>query len=110
MKPFALLPNALIMGVLGALALAAPAAAQADSQTQDQPPAGHCQAQPQNGQQQEPPANNGAGNSLTDTLDPCNGVLQPPPTGDQGMAAPPPDQGRTPVLKPGEVPPQPPKQ
>ncbi|MER8493724.1 hypothetical protein NKH36_05065 [Mesorhizobium sp. M1312] len=110
MKPFAFLPSALMMGVLGALALAAPAAAQTDNQTQDQAPAGPCQAQPQNGQQQKPPVNNGASDSLTDALDPCDGVLQPPPTGDQGMAAPPPDQGRTPVLKPGEVPAQPPKQ
>ncbi|RWH73887.1 MAG: hypothetical protein EOQ86_25315 [Mesorhizobium sp.] len=108
MKPFAFLPSGLVMGVLGALALATPAAAQADDQTQDQAPAGPCQAQPQNGQQQEPPANNGAGDSLTEMLDPCNGVLLPPPTGDQGMAAPPPDEGRTPVLKPGEVPAQPP--
>ncbi|TIQ17773.1 MAG: hypothetical protein E5X61_27960 [Mesorhizobium sp.] len=106
MKPSAFLPSALIMGVLGAQALTAPAAAQTD--TQDQAPAGPCQAQPQNGQQQEPPANNGAGDSLTEMLDPCNGVLLPPPTGDQGMAAPPPDEGRTPVLKPGEVPAQPP--
>ncbi|WP_353821187.1 hypothetical protein [Mesorhizobium sp.] len=117
MKPFEFLPSALMtgplmtgtlmMGMLGALALAAPVAAQ--TETQDPAPAGPCQAQPQNGQQQKPPVNNGASDSLTDTLDPCNGVLQPPPTGDQGMAAPPPDQGRTPVLKPGEVPAQPPK-
>ncbi|RWM80151.1 MAG: hypothetical protein EOR84_35270 [Mesorhizobium sp.] len=105
MKPSALLPITL----LGALALAAPVAAQTDNQ--DQAPAGHCQAQPQNGEQQQPPpANNGAGDSLTEMLDPCNGVLLPPPTGDRGMAAPPPDEGKTPVLKPGEVPPQPPKQ
>ncbi|CAH2407608.1 hypothetical protein [Mesorhizobium ventifaucium] len=94
--------------LLGALALAAPAAAQTGNETQDQAPARHCQAQPQNGQQQTPPVNNG--DSLTDTLDPCNGVLLPPPTGDRGMAATPPDQGRTPVLKPGELPAQPPKQ
>ncbi|TIT28829.1 MAG: hypothetical protein E5W78_16485, partial [Mesorhizobium sp.] len=98
MKPFALLPSMLM---LGALALAAPVAAQTDNQTPDQAPAGPCQAEPQNGQQQKPPAIN---NSLTEMLDPCNGVLQPPPTGDQGMAAPPPDEGRTPVIKPGEVP------
>jgi hypothetical protein len=108
MKPFALLPSTLMMGtLLGALALAAPVAAQTDDETQDQAPAGYCQAQPQKGQQQPPPVNNG--DSLTEMLDPCNGVLLPPPTGDRGIAAPPPDQGRTPVLKPGEVPPQPPK-
>ncbi|RUV74230.1 MAG: hypothetical protein EOR30_09420 [Mesorhizobium sp.] len=109
MKPFAFLPSTLM---LGALMLSASVAAQTDSQTHDQAPAqsGPCQAQPQNGQQQKPPVNNGAGDSLTATLDPCNGVLLPPPTGDQGMAAPPPDQGKTPVLKPGEVPAQPPNQ
>ena len=100
MKPFAFLPITL----LGTLALAAPVAAQTDNETQDQAPEGHCQAQPQNGEQQPPPPD-----SLTEMLDPCNGVLLPPPTGDRGMAAPPPDEGRTPVLKPGEVPPQPPK-
>ena len=51
MKPFAFLPITL----LGALALAAPVAAQTDNETQDQAPAGHCQAQPQNGEQQQPP-------------------------------------------------------
>ncbi|TIT00944.1 hypothetical protein [Mesorhizobium sp.] len=110
MKPFAFLPSTLM---LGALVLAGPVAAQTDNQTPDQAPAqsGPCQAEPQNGQQQKPPpVNNGDNNSLTEMLDPCNGVLQPPPTGDQGMAAPPPDEGRTPVIKPGEVPAQPPKQ
>jgi hypothetical protein len=110
MKPFAFLPSMLM---LGALALAAPVAAQTDNETPDQAPAqsGPCQAEPQNGQQQKPPpVNNGDNNSLTEMLDPCNGVLQPPPTGDRGMAAPPPDEGRTPVIKPGEVPAQPPKQ
>ena len=108
MKPFTLLPSTLMMGVLGALALAAPVAAQTDNQTNDQAP-GPCQAEPQNGKQ-KPPANDGVNNSLADLLDPCNGVLRPPPTGDRGMAAPPPDQGKTPILKPGEVPAQPPKQ
>ncbi|RWM20300.1 MAG: hypothetical protein EOR73_14750 [Mesorhizobium sp.] len=111
MKLFEFLPRTLVMGVLGSLAWAAPVAAQTDTQTQDQARAqsGPCQAQPQNGQQ-PPPVNNGDNNSLADTLDPCNGVLQPPPTGDRGMAASPPDEGKTPVLKPGEVPAQPPKQ
>nr|WP_189644570.1 hypothetical protein [Mesorhizobium sp. M9A.F.Ca.ET.002.03.1.2] len=114
MKPFVFLPSTLRMGVLGALALAAPVAAQTDNQAPDQAPVqpGSCQAEPQNGQQLKPPVNNGVSNnnSLTDTLDPCNGVLLPPPTGDFGITALPPDEGKTPVIKPGEVPPQPPKQ
>lgn len=105
-----------ILLVAGALTftLAAPAAAQTPDQTGDQAPfqPGRCQADPQNGQQQKPLANKDGGNrnSLSDTLDSCDGVLQPPPTGDQGLAAPPPDEGKTPVIKPGEVPPQPPQQ
>lgn len=113
MKPFAFLPSTLMMGVLGALALVTPVAAQTDNQTPDQAPAqsGPCQAEPRNGQQQKPPVNNGvSSNSLSDTLGPCDGVLQPPPTGDQGMTAPLPDEGKTPVIKPGEVPAQPPKE
>ncbi len=47
------------------------------------------------------------GNSLT--LGDCDGVLKPPPTGDSEMTAPLPAEGKTPVLKPGEVPVQPPK-
>ena len=90
--------------VLGALVLAAPAAAQ----TAEQPPvqSERCRAAPQGQDGQQKPA----ANSLSDTLDNCGGVLQPPPTGDRGMTAPPPDQGKTPVIKPGEVPAQPPKQ
>ncbi|MET3577683.1 hypothetical protein ABID19_000698 [Mesorhizobium robiniae] len=115
MKPFAFLPSSSVMlsALALATALAAPVVAGADNQPPDQAPAqlGPCQAQPQNGEQQKPPpANNGGSSSLTETLDPCNGVLLPPPTGDRGMAAPPPDEGKTPVLKPGEVPAQPPKQ
>lgn len=107
MKPFAFLPGTLM---IGALALSMPVAAQTDGQAPAQ--SERCQAEPQNGQQQKPPVNNGVSNnnSLTDTLDPCNGVLLPPPTGDFGITALPPDEGKTPVIKPGEVPAQPPKQ
>ena len=48
--------------------------------------------------------------TLSETLDNCGGVLKPPATGDQGMTTPPPAEGNTPVIKPGEVPAQPPKQ
>ena len=52
---------------------------------------------------------NGQPDGLTGKLDPCNGVLKPPPTGDTGMTEPAPDKGKTPIIKPGEVPPQAPK-
>ncbi|TGV41581.1 hypothetical protein EN811_26190, partial [bacterium M00.F.Ca.ET.168.01.1.1] len=50
-------------------------------------------------------ADSGSDNGLTGKLKPCGGVLQPPPTGDQGMAQPAPEEGNMPVIKPGEVPP-----
>ena len=96
MKIFVFLPCAL-------LALAGPAAAQDSGQ--DAPPA-PCQAQPQDGGQQSP-ADTGDSNSAY-KLGSCDGVLQPPPSGDQGMTQPPPDQGKTPVIKPGDVAVQPP--
>ena len=99
MKIFVFLPCAL-------LALAGPAAAQDSGEGTPPVP---CQAQPQDGGQQPPLADDGSGNS-TANLGSCGGVLQPPPSGDQGMTQPPPDQGKTPVIKPGEVPVQPPKQ
>lgn len=97
----------------GTIMLAAlPAAAQTNNKLA---PASPCQAEPdQNSNsgnntnqtsEQKPPAGD-----LTQKLDPCDGVLKPPPTGDSGMTAPAPDQGNTPVIKPGEVPQQPPKQ
>jgi hypothetical protein len=104
MKRFALLPCALT------LALAGPVAAQADDQMNAPARSERCQAEPQgqNGGQKPPvDASNKDDSSLSGKLDPCDGVLQPPPTGDQGMATPPPDEGNTPVIKPGEVPAQP---
>lgn len=67
----------------------------------------------------QPPAGGGTGDndakrsgeapdSLTETLEPCNGVLFPPRVGDDEMTAPPPTVGRTPVIRPGDIPDQPP--
>jgi len=94
MKTFALLACLLIT------TQASPSAAQDQVPAQSAP----CQVQPQNGNGQQPKSND-----LSGTLDPCDGVLQPPPTGDQGVITPP-DEGKTPVIKPGEVPAQPPRQ
>ncbi|SDA89060.1 hypothetical protein [Mesorhizobium qingshengii] len=99
MRRLAIVPFSLV------LALAAPAAAQTDPQQDSQSPqADKCRA-PEQGNKQQP-----AGGDLTETLSDCGGVLKPPATGDQGMTAPAPDQGKTPVIKPGEVPAQPPAQ
>ena len=42
------------------------------------------------------------------SLQDCNGVLKPPPTGDREIEETPPDIGTTPVIPPGAVPQQPP--
>jgi hypothetical protein len=102
---------AIVAGIV-ILSSAMPAFSQTDAKPA---PASPCQAQPD--------ANGNAGNnsdgsgedktqagSLTEKLDPCNGVLKPPPTGDSDMTEPAPNQGNTPIIKPGDVPPQPPKQ
>ena len=88
------------------LALALPAAAQAGQQqgTNPTPQVDKCRVQPDQGKQQPDSGD------LTEKLNDCGGVLKPPATGDQGMATPAPDEGKTPVIKPGEVPPQPPAQ
>lgn len=85
------------------LALAAPAVAQTQQNPAQQ--ADKCRIETDQGGKQQ----SGSGN-LTEKLNDCGGVLKPPATGDQGMAAPAPDEGKTPVIKPGEVPTQPPKQ
>ncbi len=101
MKPLAIASCALV------LTLSAPVAAQTDQQqnSDQQAPSDNCRAQSDQGGSQKPESGD-----LSDKLDDCGGVLKPPPTGDQGMAAPAPDEGKTPVIKPGQVPAQPPKQ
>jgi hypothetical protein len=42
--------------------------------------------------------------SLTEKLDPCNGVLKPPPVGDQELTLPPPDTGEMRVIRPRDLP------
>ncbi|UCI22426.1 hypothetical protein FJ970_14395 [Mesorhizobium sp. B2-1-8] len=98
MKPLA------IASCAAMLALAVPAMAQTAQQAPDQQ-ADKCRAQTDQGGKQQP-----GGGGLSEKLNDCGGVLKPPATGDQGMAAPAPDEGKTPIIKPGEVPPQPPKQ
>lgn len=89
------------------LAFAAPAAAQIDQQQNPDSQAlkaDKCRAQTQQGGKQPP------GGNLTDKMVDCGGVLKPPATGDREMTAPAPDEGKTPVINPGDVPAQPPAQ
>ncbi|WFP61507.1 MULTISPECIES: hypothetical protein [unclassified Mesorhizobium] len=74
-----------------------------------------CQVKPddnampkQNGQQPKAQADSQS-NNLSGSLAPCGGVLKPPPTGDKNATIPPPTGSEMPVIKPGEIPPQPSK-
>ncbi len=86
---------------------ALPAAAQtAAGQPKDQQ-ARNCQAMPDANDQQQKQKQQAETDELSKQLGNCGGVLKPPPTGDNNAAAPPATGSEMPVIKPGEVPPQP---
>ena len=99
----------LTLATAAVLAMATPALAQSGDAA---PPPGNCQAAPPPGTNsgnykpgQVDPGKTGS-TSLSNLLDPCDGVLKPPPTGDREMAQPPPATGEMPIIKPGDLPPQ----
>jgi hypothetical protein len=64
------------------------------------PPAVDCRVSPD----KEAPADG----TLSDVLDPCDGVLKPAPVGDHEMIVTPPPVGDTPIIAPEDLPSQPP--
>lgn len=72
------------------------------------PPSDKCRAAPQTESQDQRQKNTDTSQRnqqpLAEKLDPCGGVLKPPPVGDQEMSRPPPQTGEMPVLKPGDLP------
>lgn len=88
-----------------------PAVAQASDGNSDTQPAGPCVAQPTDQAKGNDAAggNDTAENRPRPSLGECGGVLAPPKTGDQEMRMEPPDNGTTPVIPPGALPPQPSK-
>lgn len=99
--------------VAAAVLLAATAPAKAEGAQLGTPLPEKCRAEPadpsqppsgerSDGAAKDVPAD--APDTLTETLEPCNGVLAPPPVGDDGIAEPPPAQGRTPVIRPDDLP------
>lgn len=84
------------------LALTAPAMAQTTEPVVPEDD-NKCQVQPEPGQGADGSPDT---ESLAEVLDECNGVLQPPPTGDGELTIPAPDAGETPVIRPGEIPEQ----
>jgi hypothetical protein len=90
-----------------ALCLVAAACAPSFAQDAKQPPE-KCQAEPQTDSQGQQKNTDGqaASPSLTEKLDPCDGVLKPPAIGDQEMTQSPPATGEMPVIKPRDLPQQ----
>ena len=100
--------NKFVLGLAAILMSGLPAAAQTEDQPKDQQPE-DCQAQPDANGARKPQADaqpNAQSGDLTASLEPCGGVLKPPPTGDRNATVPPADGSQMPVIKPGQVPPQ----
>ena len=71
------------------------------------PPPEKCRATPQpenQDRQKNKEVNPQDQQSLTEKLDPCNGVLKPPAVGDQEMTRPAPDVDNMPEVKPRDLP------
>jgi len=88
-----------LVGLATILVVAAPVGAQEPDD----------EARPERGEQDErcrvdPGGNDGRDRTLTDKLDACDGVLEPPADGDPEMVEPAPEEGRTPVIPPGALP------
>lgn len=85
----------------------------ASAVAQEAPPAAdeNCRAAPDDNSGTEngtPGADADPQQPLSQRLEDCRGVLEPPPTGDTDMTEPPPEGGKTPVITPPDVPAQPP--
>ena len=77
---------------------------------QQQPGSDRCRAADTNRQTENKPTDNGQAAPAPDDpgkkLSDCGGVLRPPAVGDSKMEKPAPDVGNTPIIKPGETPPE----
>lgn len=96
--------------VVGAAFAAATTLVNAEEGSSDITSPENCRAEPRDpsegGTSTAPQSDQGSTDSLTDTLEPCDGVLKPPRTGDEEMTAPAPSEGRTPFIRPGDIPDQ----
>ncbi|MBB6470325.1 hypothetical protein HNQ96_006222 [Aminobacter lissarensis] len=84
------------------------ATAQSSNGSEELVPADPCQAKPAD--HSEDPTTDTSKEALAsqNILEHCKGVLTPPKTGDQEIEEPPPDTGTTRIIRPGDVPVQPP--
>lgn len=96
-------PRLAVLALACAAAWAGPAFAQSSPGAEPGVSVDECQVEPmdETESQSEAPAPD---ENLTAKLDKCNGVLQPPPTGDADIKEEPPASGKTPVIPPGALP------
>ena len=99
------------MRILAALifAMVAFSSSNASGQANEQPSTDseRCTASPadQNNQSATGDAGKAATDgSLSQKMDDCHGVLKPPPTGDSEFSQPAPEEGKTPVIRPDNLP------
>jgi hypothetical protein len=115
MRPYTVFSLAGLAGALAVISVLAIAPAPAAGQTgssgggemQTGPSQENCQAEPRN---KPPVKKDDQTGSVTEKLDKCGGVLQPPDVNDPGLVKPAPDTGEMPVIKPDHMPEQAPKQ
>lgn len=84
------------------LAIAGPVAAQEDDAPASQPTQEDCSIEPDEPGTEPAPGDD----ELSSKLDDCNGVLDPPSVGDPDIVEPTPHVGRTPVIRPEQIPEQ----
>jgi len=97
-----------LLAAFAVVMTALPAAAQTAEPPKDQQ-SPDCQAKPDANDPAQKQKQEADTDELSKQLDKCGGVLKPPPTGDKNAATPPSTGSDMPVIKPGEVPPQPSK-
>lgn len=97
----------LVAALLSSTLLAHPVAAQSSNDHSHEPSATErCQAEPGMKGESEPDGPSSNGGLSAEMLRRCDGVLEPPPTGDSEIEELAPDTGTTPVIPPERVPEQ----
>lgn len=101
-------PTAICLLALSVAVLPAPGPASGQPRGEERPILqDRCRADPDEGDRTRPDAGRNtddADRSLSELLEDCGGVLDPPATGGRDMVEPPPDTGETPVIRPRDLP------
>jgi hypothetical protein len=94
-----------VVCILGTVALAT---AQSPNGGEELVPVDPCQAKPEDHSEDPTTDTSKKAQPSQNALEDCKGVLTPPTTGDEEIEEPPPDTGTTRIIRPDDVPEQPP--